>query len=70
MNEIQTKLFKANQRNVRTGGVVYRIIAHTIGGKLLAEAENTRTGERTNLLTSRSPLTMGIRNLVNLNLFV
>ena len=67
MNE---QLLSSNHRNVRVMGVVYRIIAHNLGTRLLCEAENVVTRERVNLLKSRSPLCKTIRNLVSLNLFV
>ena len=67
---MENKILKANGRNVRLQGNIYRIISMRLGTRVLADAENIRTGERINLMKSRSPLCMSIRNLVNLNLFV
>jgi hypothetical protein len=70
MNE---KLANANGKHVRLQGNVYRIISRRLGKTVLAEAENVRTGERTNIMRSgvcASPFVKDVRNMVKLNLFV
>lgn len=67
---METKILNANGRNIRISGVIYRIISLRLGSRVLADAENIKTGERVNLMKSRSPLCMNIRKLIGLGLFV
>lgn len=72
MNATQKKILQANGRNVRLRGVVYRIRATNLVGTLLAQAEPFK-GETVDLMKTtfpRNPMTVEIRKLINLNLFV
>jgi hypothetical protein len=67
------KLVNANGKHVRLQGNVYRIISCRLGKTVLAEAENVKTGDRTNIMRSgvvASPFVKSIREMVKLNLFV
>ena len=70
---LNEKLLKANGRLIRLRGIVYHVIACKLGDKILADAVPIRATngiDRLNLVTTRSELGMGLRNLVNLDLFV
>ena len=62
------KLLRANGKVVRHDGSVYRIISLKLGSRVLVDAENVKSGERLNLMRSRSDLCKSIRNSVELNL--
>ena len=67
MNE---KLLKANGKLIRYHSTVYRVLAFKLGNRVLADADPINTGERINLVKTRSELGKALRNLVDLGLFV
>jgi hypothetical protein len=64
------KLLNANNKKIRFGGIVYRIISTQLDGRVLADADPLVKGERINLVTTRSTLGRSLRNLIDLGLFV
>ena len=72
------KLIKAHNKRIRFNGVIYRIIAHRLGDKIVCDADPfilgsavmNKQSERIDLVHTRSALGKSLRNLVNLGLFV
>jgi hypothetical protein len=59
------KLLAAHNKIVRLNGIVYRIVTSTLGRHVLADAWPHNGEARINLVTSRSPVCMAIRNAID-----
>jgi hypothetical protein len=57
----KTQLLNSHNKLTRCNGSLFRIIVHKLGSLVLADAENVKTGERINLMSSRSGLCKSLR---------
>ncbi len=62
MNE---NIINANGKFVRHNGKTFRVLSCRLGSKVLADAENVQSGERINLMKSRSADCLAVRHAID-----